>query len=173
MLADNVKNVCKHDPAAMLGGVLATPIVTHHAAVLEPHQVGEVLRSIDEYAGSIVVKIAMQPLPHMVLGRGELRQGKWTEVDFDEAVWRNPAERTKLRRLHSGPLRLRHSATGRASSLDRRRRRARAGLDPLTQRRERLRHLLHGEAAMRQAIQSAQRQGFAHIGQRKLREPLR
>jgi len=98
--------LCKHDPAAMLGGALATPIVTHHAAVLEPHQLGEVLRSIDDYAGSIVVKIAMQLLPHVFLRPGELRQGKWTEVDFDEAVWRIPAERTKLRRPHSVPLSL-------------------------------------------------------------------
>ncbi len=88
----------------MLGGALATPIVTHHAAVLKPHQLGGLLRSIDDYAGSIVVKIAMQLLPHVFLRPGELRQGKWTEVDFDEAVWRVPAQRTKLRRPHSVPF---------------------------------------------------------------------
>jgi len=48
----------------------------------------------------------MQLLPHVFLRPGELRQGKWTEVDFDEAVWRIPAERTKLRRPHSVPLSL-------------------------------------------------------------------
>jgi integrase len=33
-----------------------------------------------------------------------LRFGKWDEIDWEGAVWRVPAERTKLRRPHSVPL---------------------------------------------------------------------
>lgn len=96
--------LCRNDPAALLGGTLATPIVTHHAAVLEPNKLGEVLRAINDYGGGAVVKIAMQLLPHVFLRPGELRFGKWPEVDLDEQVWKIPAERTKLRRPHSVPL---------------------------------------------------------------------
>jgi len=35
---------------------------------------------------------------------GELRQGRWSEVNWDEAHWTIPADRTKLRRPHSVPL---------------------------------------------------------------------
>lgn len=35
------------DPAAMLAGQLVAPKVKHHAAILEPHKLGELLRSID------------------------------------------------------------------------------------------------------------------------------
>jgi integrase len=96
--------LCKHDPAALLGGALATPKVNHHAAVLEPKKLGQVFHTIDDYGGGVIVKIAMQLLPHVFLRPGELRFGKWSEVDFDEAIWRIPEERTKLRRPHSVPL---------------------------------------------------------------------
>jgi integrase len=96
--------LCKNDPAALLGDALATPQVTHHAAVLEPKKLGEVLCTIDDYTGGVIVKIAMQLLPHIFVRPGEMRFGKWAEVDFEEAIWRVPAERTKLRRPHTVPL---------------------------------------------------------------------
>lgn len=95
---------CKTDPAALITDALATPVVKHHAAIVEPRKFGELLRAIDLYGGTPVVKLAMQLLPHLFLRPGELRYGKWEEVDWDEAVWRIPADRTKLRRPHSTPL---------------------------------------------------------------------
>nr|WP_268249462.1 tyrosine-type recombinase/integrase [Novosphingobium pokkalii] len=62
------------------------------------------LRAIDDFTGTEVVKLAMQILPHVFLRPGELRFGKWDEIDWGGAVWRVPAERTKLRRPHSVPL---------------------------------------------------------------------
>jgi integrase len=35
---------------------------------------------------------------------GELRAGRWSEIDFDEAQWRIPAERMKMKREHISPL---------------------------------------------------------------------
>ncbi len=96
--------MCKADPAALLSDALSSPIVKHHAAILEPTKLGELLRAIDEYAGSAIVKLAMQLSPHVYLRPGELRKGQWSEIDWGEAIWRVPAERTKLRRQHSVPL---------------------------------------------------------------------
>ena len=39
------------DPTSVLRGALATPKVTHHAAIFDPEGVGELLRSIDAYTG--------------------------------------------------------------------------------------------------------------------------
>ena len=95
---------CKSDPAHLLTGALAAPIVKHHAAILEPGLLGEFLRAIDSYTGGPVVKLAMQLSPHLFLRPGELRQGKWSEVNWEEAHWTIPADRTKLRRPHTVPL---------------------------------------------------------------------
>ena len=96
--------LCKADPAALLGDALMSPIVKHHAAILDPTKLGELLNAIDEYGGGVIVKIAMQLLPHVFVRPGELRHAKWDEIDWEGAVWRVPAERTKLRRPHSVPL---------------------------------------------------------------------
>ena len=95
---------CKSDPAHLLSGALATPIVKHHAAILEPKPLGEFLRAIDEYTGGPIVKLAMQLSPHLFLRPGELRQGRWEEVNWEGAYWTIPGDRTKLRKPHSVPL---------------------------------------------------------------------
>jgi len=59
---------------------------------------------VDEYAGGPIAKIAMQLAPHVFLRPGELRQGRWEEIDWEEQTWTVPAERTKLCRPHSAPL---------------------------------------------------------------------
>ncbi len=92
------------DPTSLLRGALIVPKITHHAAILEPRQVGELLRTIDAYSGHAVTRIAMQIAPHVMARPGELRMAKWTEFDLDAAVWRIPAERMKMRRPHSVPL---------------------------------------------------------------------
>lgn len=95
---------CKSDPAHLLSGALATPIVKNHAAIIEPRPLGEFLRAIDNYTGGPIVKLAMQISPHVFLRPGELRQGLWEEVNWEEAHWTIPANRTKLRRPHTVPL---------------------------------------------------------------------
>lgn len=97
-------SLCKSDPAAHLGDALATPIVTHRAAILDPYRFGELLRDIDEFTGTPLVRIAMQILPHIMTRPGEMRMGQWSEIDWGQRIWNIPAERTKLRRLHAVPL---------------------------------------------------------------------
>lgn len=92
------------DPTAMLRGALVVPRTTHHAALLEPKDVGELLRAIDTYSGHKVTRIAMQVAPHVMSRPGELRMALWSEFDLEEAVWKVPAERMKMRRPHMVPL---------------------------------------------------------------------
>jgi len=95
---------CKADPAALLSGALSTPQVKHHAAILDPTMLGDLLYAIDCYTGGPIVKLAMQLSPHVFLRPGELRQGRWEEIDWDGVIWTVPADRTKLRRPHRVPL---------------------------------------------------------------------
>jgi integrase len=41
----------EQNPAAILRGALITPTAKHHAAIIDPKQVGQLLRDIDDYSG--------------------------------------------------------------------------------------------------------------------------
>ena len=92
------------DPTAILRGAMIVPKVKHHAAILEPAQLGELLRSIDSYSGHAITRLAMQVSPHVMARPGEIRKATWAEFDLDNAVWKIPAERMKMRRPHEIPL---------------------------------------------------------------------
>jgi integrase len=94
----------ENNPTAVLRGALITPKVTHHAALLEPEQVGDLLRAIDAYSGNAVTRLAMRIAPHVMARPGELRMAHWDEFDLEGAVWKIPAERMKMRRPHEIPL---------------------------------------------------------------------
>lgn len=95
---------CANDPAHLLRGALITPEVTHRAAITEAAPLGAFLRAVDDYTGGPIVKLALQIAPHVFLRPGELRQGRWDEIDWEGRAWTVPASRTKLRRPHSVPL---------------------------------------------------------------------
>lgn len=92
------------DPAALLRGALTAPKVKHHAAILDPHKFGELLRGIDAFEGAPITRLALQIAPHVMARPGELRQATWDEFDLDANIWRIKAERMKMRRVHAIPL---------------------------------------------------------------------
>lgn len=92
------------DPTRDLRGALATPKVTHYAAILEPVKVGELLRAIDGYESLGLTRLALQLAPHVFVRPGELRHARWEEIDLDGALWTIPAEKTKMRKDHRVPL---------------------------------------------------------------------
>jgi len=94
----------ERNPADILRGALTVPKVKHHAAIIEPKKVGELLRAIDDYKGRPETLHALRIAPHVFLRPGELRQAKWSEIDFAEKVWRVPAERMKMKQPHAVPL---------------------------------------------------------------------
>lgn len=95
---------CKADPTSMLKGALVTPRATHYAAILEPSELGGLLRAIDDYTGYIVTKFALQIAPHVFVRPGELRHAEWHEFDLIDGVWKIPAGKMKARRPHAVPL---------------------------------------------------------------------
>ncbi|VVT01116.1 tyrosine-type recombinase/integrase [Erythrobacter sp. EC-HK427] len=95
---------CKSDPTSMLKGALITPKATHYAAILEPKELGGLLRAIDDYTGYMVTKFALQIAPHVFVRPGELRHAEWREIDLVDGVWKIPAGKMKARRTHAVPL---------------------------------------------------------------------
>ncbi|ATY32523.1 tyrosine-type recombinase/integrase [Sphingomonas psychrotolerans] len=94
----------ERNPADILRGALIVPKVKHHAAIVEPQKVGELLRAIEDYKGRPETLYALRLAPQVFLRPGELRQAKWSEIDFAEKVWRVPAERMKMKQPHAVPL---------------------------------------------------------------------
>jgi integrase len=92
------------DPAQPLLGALVAPKARHYSAITDPAAFGGLLRAIDGFDGFYVTKFALQIAPHVFVRPGELRHAAWSEMDFEKAVWRIPAEKMKSRREHVVPL---------------------------------------------------------------------
>jgi integrase len=65
---------------------------------------GALLRAIDGYQGQATTRFGLQLLALLFPRPGELRKAQWSEIDLETAVWKIPAERTKMRREHRVPL---------------------------------------------------------------------
>ena len=62
------------------------------------------MRAIQDYKGEAVTRAAMRFAPLVFVRPGELRAAEWKEFDLDQATWRIPAERMKMREAHFVPL---------------------------------------------------------------------
>lgn len=87
-----------------LKGSLAKPTAGHFAAITEPKQVGELLRSIFAYTGHPYTVAALKLSPLVFVRPGELRTAEWAEMDLDAAEWRIPGSKMKMKLDHLVPL---------------------------------------------------------------------
>lgn len=92
------------NPAADIKGALKREPVRHFPALTEPEDIKQLLRAIDGYEHSFLVKTALQVSALTFLRPGELRKGTWDEIDMEQALWKIPAQRIKGRRDHLVPL---------------------------------------------------------------------
>jgi len=92
------------DPTPDLRGALSKKKVKHHAAILEPEKLGALLRAIDSYDGTYVVKHALKLAPLVFVLPGELHRMEWSEVDLENSQWNIPAEKMKMKEPHIVPL---------------------------------------------------------------------
>lgn len=92
------------DPTAALRGAIATPVLRHRAAIVEPKAFGALLRAIDDYQGGPETRAALEFLALTFVRPGELRAAEWSEFDLDAKVWMLPGERMKMKRPHRVPL---------------------------------------------------------------------
>ena len=94
----------ERDITSDLRGALPPAKETHLGAITEPSAIGALLRNIEEYKGSEVVRLALQLAPLVFVRPGELRQAKWEEFDLVAGLWTIPAGRMKAKRPHIVPL---------------------------------------------------------------------
>ncbi len=80
-----------------LKGAIPPATAKHFAALTDPKDVAGLMRAIDGFKGSFVVKCALQLAPLLFCRPGELRHMEWAEVDLEHAELNVPVERLKLK----------------------------------------------------------------------------
>jgi integrase len=93
----------ERNPVPDLRGALKAPIVKHRS-FLKANELPLYLKKLDAYDGSLQTKLALRLLLLTFVRTIELRGAQWTEIDWDRAEWRIPAERMKMKELHLVPL---------------------------------------------------------------------
>lgn len=96
-----------YNPIPDLRGALPTAIGGNFAAITDPVKVGELLRAIDGFNGTFIVKCALRLSPFLFVRPGELRQAKWADFDLDNAEWKflvSKIKKTDEPRIHLVPL---------------------------------------------------------------------
>lgn len=86
---------CQRNPAADLRDALKPVMSRHHAAIVDPDQVGALLRDMENYGGQPVTHAALKLSAMLLLRPGELRHLEWAEVDLEAALITVPAARMK------------------------------------------------------------------------------
>jgi integrase len=94
----------ERNQAADLRGALPPAQGTHFASIIEPKDIGELLRKIDGYKGGLITRTALAIAPLVFVRPGELRHAEWCEIDLDKALWTIPAAKMKMKRAHLVPL---------------------------------------------------------------------
>lgn len=101
------QQIAAYNPCDGLAEVLKKPVERHMPALLDEDALADYIRAARGYRGkNPVVAAALQLLPLVMLRPGELRQGEWSEIDFERREWTIPSMRMKRRlshKLHGEP----------------------------------------------------------------------
>jgi len=84
------------------------PAKSKHLPHLKESELPAFLKKLNRYdkdfGGKPITKLAFQLLVLTFLRSGEIRGGKWKEIDFEKAQWKIPADRMKVKEPHIVPL---------------------------------------------------------------------
>lgn len=96
---------CERDASSDLKGALKTRRTKHYAA-FDAKDLPEFMKTLERNEARLFERTRRAIwLSLLTFQRpGEIRQAQWSEIDFDEKVWRISAEKTKMRRDHIVPL---------------------------------------------------------------------
>ena len=84
-----------YNPAQEMAGAVATAKRIHRPA-LNFDRIPELLGHIECYKGRKLTKLAVQLTLLVFIRSSELRFARWSEIDFESAMWTIPAERDPL-----------------------------------------------------------------------------
>lgn len=89
----------ERDPCPDLKGAIPPARGENFASITDPKEVAELLRALDGFKGTFVVRSALLLAPLLFVRPGELRKANWSGFDFDKAEWRYLVTKTKTEHL--------------------------------------------------------------------------
>lgn len=87
------------DPCPDLRGALPPAKESNFPSITDPAKVAELLRAMDAFRGTFVVKSALLISPMVFVRPGELRKAEWKDFDLDKAEWCYFVTKTKTEHL--------------------------------------------------------------------------
>lgn len=93
--------LCDTNSAEAAGRTLKPkPPAKHHPALTTLSEVGDFLRSLQQYGGDVLTVTAIRLLLLTGVRTTELRFAEWSELDLASGTWEIPSARTKMRKDH-------------------------------------------------------------------------
>jgi len=89
----------EYDPSPAVIDALPSNKVKHRAAITDPRQIGQLMRDIDNYQGTYVVKCALILSPLLFARPGEIRQMEWKDIDLIANEWRYFVTKTETEQI--------------------------------------------------------------------------
>ena len=93
-----------YNPASVTPALTQAPPAKHFAAMIDPKEIGKLLRMLDAYEGSPVVMAALRLAPLWFVRPGELRRARWQDFDLDSTEPQWQYHITKTETDHIVPL---------------------------------------------------------------------
>lgn len=84
-----------YNPAQDIAGTIPISKVKHRPA-LDFERIPELLERISKYKGRPLTTLAVELSLLVFIRSSELRFGRWSEIDFERAIWTIPAEREAI-----------------------------------------------------------------------------
>ncbi|MFC4952542.1 tyrosine-type recombinase/integrase [Acinetobacter puyangensis] len=97
------KGIIENDPTPHLQEALK-PRKVKHMARLDISEFPAFIERMDRYHGNIIIKSALQLMTLTFVRTAELRLMEWEEINFEEKLWRIPADKMKMALPHIVPL---------------------------------------------------------------------
>ena len=94
-----VHDCADYDPSQPVVKQIPAQKVKHRAAIIDPSQVGQLLRDIGNYRGTFVVQSAFRISPLLFQRPGEIRQLLWSDIDLDVKEWRPYISKTDFHHI--------------------------------------------------------------------------
>jgi integrase len=86
-------------PCPDLKGAIAPAKSENFAAITDPKEAAELLRALDAFQGTFIVKSALLLAPMLFVRPGELRKAEWKDIDLEKCEWKYLVTKTKTDHL--------------------------------------------------------------------------
>ncbi len=96
------RGLTKANPIDATEGALPSVKNKNFAAITDPVKVGEFMRAVDAFKGTLTVQCALRLAPLVFVRPGELRQAQWADIDLDRSLWTYSVSKTDT--AHIVPL---------------------------------------------------------------------